>query len=567
MNKQRVSAIFSDVKDYVGVDAHMIGLALKTGKAPVLRWALWIALECARSGRRSALASPSVVSRSLAGSVVVDKAVGDGRKGYAGTSAPTFQRHRAALLAAGVTVDERGRYRLPTGPRWHRVALGALEWLVYHATGPAMRAVVACWVPLSMAQAKGRDAACVTSIRIARAARMGASRSCRAIREARIGGVLGDNRPGRAWTGATRRPPRLVAVSSVISPVPGARFVRVDQSGHINRDTEPKAFHPEGENLFSRNAADAFEARGTPSDIGDGRSAMVGSSGDADVRTPEAGAALGPDAVAGVVSVVGQAGDLAPLARVTGRASTVGRRVTRSGVRAVLSRFVPNVSIGERSIGRLARALPDVADLAWFVRTAVEAGALADIEHAGAWLAAVAEADGAAIRSRKWAVRERPSGRVGPVARGVPAAVVDPAVVAFAEQAIRAAKACDPKARGWMSERARLAAERAGRPDLVAVAVSLAAVDAGQGHAPLVSELWDRAGVGRSARAGAFPAPRGRERDPGRLVLEVADDAELDILAGAGPALWAAWRASGGVTLAAVSPSGARVRLTGAGVT
>lgn len=563
MSNASVSTDFGDVKPFVSVDAQIVQAALKTARAPVLRWVLWIALRSYEERRRSVLASPAVVARSFAGSVVEDKRA----EGYAGTSAVTFQRHRDRLLGLGVTVDERGRYRLPMGPRWHRVDLAALRWLVFEATGPALRAAVAMWVPLSMASARGQSVAVVTSERLARTARMGASRSCRAVRECRIAGVLGDNRPGRRWTGATRRPPRAVAVSSILAPVPGRRFAPRDQIGHINPDMEPEAITPKGETLSSRTRHDAFEAPGfadvapasAPSGAGSvGVDRTIAAAPPCDIAPATSG-----EAPCGAEVPSRSGGDMAPMAPGRGRASSSGRRITRAGIRAAIGRSFPGVTTGERSIGRLARSLPDLADLEWFLGRVRDSKALAGIEHAGAWLASVAEAEAASIRARKWKPKGEPSGALPGGARGLPAAEVSPAVVAFAERAVDAARAARRQDRPMLAERARVAAERARRPDLARIAVELAEVDRGQGHRGRVADVFEAAGLGRAARIGAFVAPAGRELRPGHLVVEVGDDAELSIVADQAARLWAAWSGMGGVTLGAVAPSGRRVRLTG----
>lgn len=538
--------ISGDVKDFISIDANTIDHCLKTGRASILRWALWISLHGSRRPGGWVLASPEVVGRDMLGRPVVRDAVAGVEVRRPGVSAVTLQRQRARLLSCGVQVKSGGLYRLPCGPRWHRIDRAALEWLIYSCPSPSLRAMVSLWVPLSVAASSSRPHAHAPARRLARAARMSPSRWCRAVRDLRIGDAIEDNRPGRVWDRQNRRPVRIVRVVSWAAPVPGARFARgSDQTGPINRDTKPEANTPKGRDLSSGTS---------PTELWSSSTLTPPASEPCEIEPTEQ-PATAPSA----------SGD-APE-----RAERAARRTTRAQI-VEAGRRDAGIAIGARSAAALARLFPDIRDFRWFLEAAARSEGLNRSEHPGAWLAHVGAAEVRAILARTWAPRASKTGGSpsgwGATDTEQPSEGRREAHARAAETAIGRAETASGEEREILLSRARRLAERAGGARGAAV---LARVEAAERPArvrdrDLVGELIERAGEAARATGRAFgPSnplagwePSRARRRGGVLVLEVGEVSIGEVLSDYGAELAAAWRSMGGGALAVTHPGSAR---------
>ena len=522
------------VNEFIAIDAEIIQRALRTGRGSVLRWALWIALNGSHRRGGWVLASPAVVARDFAGRPIVQAGLKSDAVRRPGCSEPTLQRQRAALLATGVETRA-GKYRIPVGPRWHRVERAMIEEAIYHYPNAALRGLVALWVPLSIASARQIPYAVVPSRRLARSAHMSPSRMCGALRTLRIAGVMQDNRPGRSWDGASRRPCRVVRIVSRLAPVPGARR----QTGHIITSQEPLASTPKGIDLCSPDMSGSAALKHPPAHPPCESTATL-------PAPPSAGA---PPA-----------------------APPQARRNTAAMVRDTLAR-VAGVAIGRRTALALARSVPSPHDLAWFVGQAVESQRLIGIEHVGAWLSKVAAAEAGSIAARKWAPTPRPDGaRPSGWDAGAALPAPDPRREARAGEAERCLARADESSgaeRATWLDRAVRVARMAGGDRGRAVVVRAEQIEATP-HArdvDFVRDLVQRADEHRARRLGTGPArvaelwagsvTRARRRGAA-VVLEVVDGATVEAMADHGADLAAAWRSLGGGELAITHPDTGR---------
>ena len=202
--------------------------------AMLARRALYCLTESARTGHAFVFASCDAIATAFATREPLG--VLDSEMKRSGMGRSTLEKHRAAFLARVADVAPGGRYRVRRGtgptPRFYAMDPQVADDLLYRCSNRTLRALLLALRSLSAAAAA--DQTQVLAITRACIRRSGQSLAgfCRAIREARILGLVDDNRPGDKLDPATiaegetpRYPPRVIYLTSKVVPLSKGQIV------------------------------------------------------------------------------------------------------------------------------------------------------------------------------------------------------------------------------------------------------------------------------------------------------------------------------------------------------
>ena len=202
--------------------------------AMLARRALYVLTESARTGHAFVFASCDAIATAFATREPLG--VLDSEMKRSGMGRSTLEKHRGAFLARVADVAPGGRYRVRRGtgpnPRFYALDPQVADDLLYRCSNRTLRTLLLALRSLSAAAAA--DQTEVLAITRACIRRSGQSLAgfCRAIREARILGLIDDNRAGDKLDPATiaegetpRYPPRVIYLTSKLVPLSKGQIV------------------------------------------------------------------------------------------------------------------------------------------------------------------------------------------------------------------------------------------------------------------------------------------------------------------------------------------------------
>lgn len=353
-----------------------------------------------RSSTRRAMdpARPGYRRRDAAGDLVLEHEVYTPRLGM---SARTLAEHQAEFLEyASTTSSRNGRYRLHRDKRFYALPYEVAWTLAYHATNPELRCALAHLGPLAMAVSQQRTNVKAPVRRGRARTGQGMRRFCSAMRGLRLLGLITDTRPERHYRPRARRYPtkRIIVALSPLAPLAKGRI----------RWRRPAGAQPAQAGLGGRSDEVRYAIRGAePSGLlASGERATPHAEEVGEELAPIQGPPASPAAPEQELDRVSDGARPEPIetsaAEPRGEATVTdqGPRLTLTTTREILA------SRGIQTRDRMTLAVltatlctrPDLERVLELEREQLEA-----VAHPARWLAAIARADGPAMRSPNWA--------------------------------------------------------------------------------------------------------------------------------------------------------------------
>lgn len=202
--------------------------------AMLARRALYVLTESARTGHAFVFASCDAIATAFATREPLG--VLDSEMKRSGMGRSTLEKHRRAFLARVADVAPGGRYRVRRGtgptPRFYAIDAQVADDLLYRCSNRTLRTLLLALRSLSAAAAADRTEVLAITRACIRRSGQSLAGFCRAIREARILGLIDDNRPGEkldpqtiAEGEAPRYPPRVIYLTSKLVPLTKGQIV------------------------------------------------------------------------------------------------------------------------------------------------------------------------------------------------------------------------------------------------------------------------------------------------------------------------------------------------------
>lgn len=319
-----------------------------------------------------------------------------------GMSERTLAAHQAEFLRYACTdLSRRGRYRLHRDRRFYALPFEVVWTLAYCATNPELRTALAHLAPLAAAVNDRKPVVKAPARRAHRRTGQGLRRFCSAMKGLRMLGLLVDNRPRRHYSPTRKRYPcrRILVAATALAPLPKARIrwsTRATTSSVPGRpDSDSGVVRPAiwGTEPFGPSK---LERETHPGQAGGGQEERAATQEPA--ATPPAPAPqLDQTHSDGARPEPCETSAAEPRGRPA--APDDGQRLTLATTRQTLARH--GIETRDRAtLAVLAAVLVTARDLDRVLE--LEADELREVAHPARWLAAIAKADGPAMRSPDW---------------------------------------------------------------------------------------------------------------------------------------------------------------------
>lgn len=348
-----------------------------------------------RSSTRRAMdpARPGYRRRDAAGELVLEHEAYTPRLGM---SARTLAEHQAEFLQyASTTSSRNGRYRLHRDKRFYALPYEVAWTLAYHATNPELRCALAHLGVLALAVSQRRVSVKAPCRKGAKRSGQGMRRFCSAMRGLRILGLITDTRPERHFRPKAKRYPtkRIILPKTHLAPLTKERirWTTAKPQTSLEGPSDDVRCANRGALPFGPLASGE---RATPraEEVGEELAPIQGPP--ASPAAPEQELEQVSDGARPEASETSAAG---PRGEAT--VTDQGPRLTLTATREILA------SRGIQTRDRMTLAVltatlctrPDLERVLELEREQLEA-----VAHPARWLAAIAKADGPAMRSPDW---------------------------------------------------------------------------------------------------------------------------------------------------------------------